>query len=141
MLDPDEVAELEIWPFFALEHLSKTDPTIKETLDRAEYTVFELVLRASTVQAVLNEADIQQTEPVALPASYRAVIVPTDLFRKKSHPDIRIARRAATIADLARQMSERKVSVGLRRTLLTQAHRLEHLARERLADFDRPADP
>jgi hypothetical protein len=48
---------------------------------------------------------------------------------------VRIARRASTIASLARVISERKVSRGLRQTLLTQARRLERLAAERLKDF------
>jgi len=50
------------------------------------------------------------------------------------HSDARIARRASTIANLARVISERNVSKGLRRTLLTQAQRLEQLAARRLAD-------
>ena len=48
---------------------------------------------------------------------------------------MRIARRASTIAALARVISERKVAKGLRRTLLTQARRLERLAKQRLDEF------
>ena len=62
------------------------------------------------------------------------VAIPDDIFPNRKHPDIRIARRANTIASLARVISERKVSKGLRRTLLTQARRLERLAAERLKD-------
>lgn len=57
------------------------------------------------------------------------------LYELRKHPDTRIARRASTIAALARVISERNVSKGLRRTLLTQAKRLEHLAARRLVDF------
>ncbi|MDP7105184.1 MAG: hypothetical protein QGH54_16175, partial [SAR202 cluster bacterium] len=38
----------------------------------------------------------------------------------------------STIAKLTQVISERFVQSGLRRTLLTQARRLEHLARQRL---------
>ena len=72
---------------------------------------------------------------VQLPKAYRRRIIPDDIFPHRKHPDIRIARRASTIASLARVISERKVSKGLRQTLLTQARRLERLAEERLKDF------
>ena len=140
VLDPDEVAELEVWPFFDLEHLSSKDPEVRDTLARAERTVFDLVLRTSRFKAVLNEGDIPEAEALHLPPSYRATIVPSDLRNRKSHPDVRIARRAATIAELARQLSERKVSIGLRRTLHTQARRLEHLARTRLEEHRMKSD-
>lgn len=47
---------------------------------------------------------------------------------------MRIARRSSTIAALARVISERDVSKGLRRTLLTQARRLERLAQQRFEE-------
>jgi hypothetical protein len=71
---------------------------------------------------------------VVLPQSYRGRIIPDDLYVARKHPDVRIARRAATIANLARVISERDVSKGLRRTLLTQARRLEKLAADRLKE-------
>jgi len=40
-----------------------------------------------------------------------------------------------TIANLARVISERDVSDGLRRTLLTQARRLERLAAQRAKEL------
>jgi hypothetical protein len=46
-------------------------------------------------------------------------------------PDLRIARRSATLARLAQVISERKVQQGLRRALLVQARRLEALAGQR----------
>jgi hypothetical protein len=70
-----------------------------------------------------------------LPKHYRGRIIPDDIFPHRKHPDVRIARRASTIANLARVISERKVSHGLRQTLLTQARRLEKLAAERVEDF------
>ena len=72
--------------------------------------------------------------------SYTGRIIPADIFPQRKHPDVRIARRASTIAALARVISERKVTKWLRTTLFTQARRLERLAAERLADFAAVAD-
>ena len=58
----------------------------------------------------------------------------SSIYEFRKHADIRIARRARTIAALARVISERSVSPGLRNTLWTQARRLEHLVRIRLAE-------
>ncbi|MFA7332800.1 MAG: hypothetical protein WC130_00725, partial [Kiritimatiellia bacterium] len=62
------------------------------------------------------------------------------IYRQRKHPDVRIARRATTIANLARVISERDVSDGLRRTLLTQARRLERLAAQRVQELGITAD-
>ncbi|MGC2110520.1 MAG: GIY-YIG nuclease family protein [Candidatus Korobacteraceae bacterium] len=121
VLDPLEVAEVELWP---LNLEGKPVREVDEFLARAEYTVYDLVLRASELKAVLNEKKIPEREPIKLPKGYRANIVPHDVYEKQKHPDIRIARRAAWIADLARIITERDVSPGLRRTLLLQAKRL-----------------
>jgi hypothetical protein len=104
-------------------------------LNCAEYTVFQRVLRASAVGAVLNEKEIQPCPEIILPASVRRRIIPDAVYEQRRHPDIRIARRAATIANLARVISERDVSAGLRHTLLTQAQRLERLTAQRLAQL------
>ena len=104
-------------------------------LDRAEYTVFQKVILESKLGAVLNEKIPRVTSTVELPKSYSRRIVPESIYPNRKHPDVRIARRASTIASLARVISERKVSRGLRATLLTQATRLESLAAERLNDF------
>ena len=104
-------------------------------LNEDKYTVFQELLTRSALGAILNEKDIPQTATIELPPSYRFRIVPDPFFQLRKHPDIRIARRASTIANLARVISEREVSLGLRRTLLTQAKRLELLARTRMGDF------
>jgi len=65
---------------------------------------------------------------------------PDSIYPHRKHPDIRIARRGATIASLARRISERSVKRGLRTTLLTQAKRLERLAEARLKDSRRAED-
>ena len=67
-----------------------------------------------------------------MPPSIRGVILAPELRSVRQHPDLRIARRAQTFAELARVISERQVKVNLRTTLLVQAQRLEYLARSRL---------
>jgi hypothetical protein len=139
VLDPFEVAYLEVWPLDHLvEGLATRDK--KHFLDRAEYTVFQKVLRESALGAVLNEKEMAPKAEIELPASHRARIIPDSIFSQRRHPDIRIARRASTIANLARVISEREVSSGLRRTLLTQARRLEWLAGQRIAELGIKAD-
>ena len=132
VLDPFEVAEICVWP---LDLGQLNDEEQKEHLDRAEFPVFEKVIAESKLGAVLNEKPPCPMPVVKLPKAYRKRIIPDDIFPHRKHPDIRIARRASTIASLARVISERKVSKGLRQTLLTQARRLERLAEERLKDF------
>ena len=131
VLDPFEVAEIQVWPLYPED--IKGD--IGKMLNSIEYTVFQKVLKESSFGAVLNEKDIPKTRPVKLPPAYRGRIIPPNLYELRKHPDTRIARRASTIANLARVISERNVSKGLRRTLLMQARRLERLAAQRLDDF------
>lgn len=135
VLDPFEVAWIEVYPLHHKKLEPPNTPALKRELDALEYTVFQKVLRESSLGAVLNEKNLIPTDLVRLPESFRAKIIPEDLFEFRKHPDIRIARRASTIARLAQVISERDVSAGLRRTLLTQARRLEKLADERFAPF------
>ena len=138
VLDPFEVADIEVYPFYDLERAdpgeTKADYEKRRDtrLAAAEYTVFQQVLAQSKLNAVLNEADIPPTTPIDLPQPFRGRIVPAELHETRRHPDVRIERRANTIARLAKVIRERHVSPGLRRTLLTQARRLELLARTRL---------
>ena len=129
VLDPFEVAEIEMWPFWGLK------VKVGETLNRAELTVYLKAIKASSFQAVLNENEIPETSTITLPASIREPILPTDARRQREHPDLRLARRARTIANLARVISERKVKLGIRQTLCAQAKRLEQLAEARLELF------
>jgi hypothetical protein len=135
VLDPFEVAEIEVWPFWELQDSSGKDAEAKAILNSAEYTVFQLVLSQSSFDAVLNEGDIAASNTIQLPPSVRARIIPDALYELRKHPDVRIARRATTIAALARVISEREVSKGLRRTLITQARRLEQLATQRFNEI------
>lgn len=141
VLDPFEVADVEVYPFYDLEKAQKGETKedyadrINKVLGAAEYTVFQKVLKASALHAVLNEKEIPEDDEIRLPTASRGRIIPANLYELRKHPDIRIARRANTVAALARVISERDVSAGLRRTLLTQARRLERLAAQRLEDF------
>lgn len=101
---------------------------------------FQKAIAESKLGAVLNEKPPRQTELIELPKSYARRIIPDSIFPHRKHPDIRIARRAATIASLARRISERSIKRGLRTTLLTQAKRLERLAEARLKDFPEGAE-
>ena len=132
VLDPFEVADICVWPF----DLSGYDTEAKRIfLDRAEFTVFQKVIKESKLRAVLNEKIPKAVEVIKLPKSYSRRIIPESIFPQRKHPDVRIARRASTIASLARRISERNVQRGLRATLVTQAQRLERLAEERLKEF------
>ena len=134
VLDPFEVADIELWPFWDLQNSAKT--AAKSVLHRAEFTVYQRALHESAFNIVLNEGEIATAELIKLPPSVRGTILPHEDRRKREHPDIRLARRARTIANLARVISERKVTVGIRRTLWAQAQRLERLAKSRLEALD-----
>ena len=135
VLDPFEVADVEMWPFWNLEGRRAGDESVKSLLASAEYTVFARLIRASVFDAILNEVAVPQADEIDLPESFRYRIVPEPVYSRRLHPDLRIARRASTIAKLAEVISQRAVQHGLRTTLLTQARRLEHLASRRLEDL------
>ncbi|MBM3941563.1 MAG: GIY-YIG nuclease family protein [SAR202 cluster bacterium] len=141
VLDPFEVAEIEMWPLWDLTASPGNQAEIKERLNSAEYTVFQQVVAGSLFCAVLNEVPVTPAPIVTLPSSVRGRIVPDDIYQRRLHSDIRIARRANTIARLAQIISERSVQPGLRATLLTQARRLEHLASQRLEEIGGPPVP
>lgn len=134
VLDPFEVAYIEVWP---LDNFSGkvSRKGMKALLDGTEYTVFQKVLRESALGAVLNEKEMTPQNEITLPQSFKKRIIPDAIYTQRKHPDVRIARRATTIANLARVISERDVSDGLRRTLLIQARRLERLAGQRVQEL------
>lgn len=135
VLDPFEVLTVEMYPLWHLADQDYTENERQTLLNQAEYSVYVRALEESHHQAVLNEGDMPATEIVELPVSYRGRIVPDAVYEVRKHPDIRIARRAMTVANLARVISERDVSLGLRRTLHTQTRRLEYLAQQRFSEF------
>jgi len=104
VLDPFEVAEVEMWPFWDLEGRD-----VGDTLDRAEFTVYQEALAKSKFRAVLNEGEITKKEMIDLPPSVRGALLSDDARQSREHSDLRLARRARTIADLARVISERQV--------------------------------
>lgn len=126
---------MKMWPM-SLAGLNKKQ--VRKKLDAAEYTVYDQLLRTSKLKAVLNEKPPAKTSKIDLPEPLEGCIVPADVFENRKHPDVRIARRAATIASLAKVISERNVSKGLRITLHTQARRLLALAERRLAEVSSP---
>lgn len=132
VLDPFEVAEIEVWPLPQFERTPKSDRGAKAHLDALENLVYARALAASRFGAVLNEKNPPPAVvPVELPRSVRATVVSEAVRRIRGHPDFRIARRALVMSRLAQVVAERKVQGGLRRVLLTQAKRLQWLAERR----------
>jgi GIY-YIG catalytic domain len=133
VLDPFEVHSIEVWPLADFQHRSAADAQAVAHLNALEYTVFHDLLARSEFHAVLNEKDPPlPTAKVQPPMSIRRTVVSLEVSKLRDHPDLRIARRAATLAKLAQVISARKVQRGLRRTLLAQAKRLQALAQRRL---------
>lgn len=131
VLDPFEVYAIQMWSLPWIERDAKGAGPRKKALLPYEYTVHELLMQQSKFKAVLNEGDIPVAELQNLPEPVGGVIIPSEIFPDRSHPDVRIARRAQTVSLLAKNISERRVSKGLRRTLVTQTRRLVELSDRR----------
>ena len=116
------------------------EPT-RQAAGAAEFTVYQKVLAESSYKAVLNEKSIPKAKTIKMPPSVRGRIIPGPVYKFRKHADIRIARRASTIAALARVISERSVASGLRKTLLVQARRLERLAKSRHEETQGTEEP
>lgn len=137
VLDPFEVAEVEAWPIWELHGRATGDQEAKRIVNAAEYAVYQRALEDSKFQAVLNEGAIpKRGDQFPVLTSVRGRIIPNDIYERRKHADIRIARRASTISYLARVISERELREpsGLRLTLETQAKRLQWLASDRLTE-------
>lgn len=139
ILDVFEVAEMELWPLWEFEKVTKRrDPVgykdARTRLDAVEYTAYLEAIRQSRFGAILNEK-IPPASPITdLPPSRRFTLIGEETRAERGHPDIRIARRAETISRLAAVAHERgEVSDGLRRVLVIQAVRLAYLSAVRLA--------
>ena len=132
ILDPFEVAEVELYP---LEGLRDKPKKVKaELMDGAEYAVYAAAIAGSKYKAILNEKIPPVSSPVTLPPSMRFNLIPEGMREDREHPDVRIARRAETLARVAAVAHERgEVSAGLRRVIVIQAVRLADLAAARLA--------
>lgn len=149
VLDPLEVADIEVWPFWNLEVLDPRTGRPKvldkanaiQVIDAAEATVYQQVKAKSAVGEVLNEQAPREFAPIPLPRSFRRTIIPDDIRERLGHNDTRIAQRADTIARLAKIMTRRDVSLGLRNTLSVQAKRLERLAERRFFEVREATPP
>lgn len=132
ILDPFEVAEVAMYP---LEYLRSEPKAIRtDLMDGAEYAVYSDAIAGSKYQAILNEKIPRNVPPPTLPAPRRFSLVPEEFREDREHPDVRIARRAETLARVAAVAHERgEVSKGLRRVIVIQAVRLADLAAARLA--------
>lgn len=133
ILDPFEVAKVQMWPYIA--EPGTTAEQRSEDIDRLEYSAYAAAIRNSKFKAILNEKIPPATDQeVPLPHSYSFDVIPERLRPEREHPDVRIARRAETLSRLAAVAHERgEVSDGLRRVIVIQAVRLADLASSRLA--------
>ena len=118
ILDVFEVAELELWPLWDFEDVTKRgDPErfreAQATLDSAEYTAYLDAIVLSKFGAILNEKIPTVSRTAQLPQSGRFRLVSAETRAERGHPDVRIARRAETISRLAAVAHERgEVSDG-----------------------------
>jgi len=137
VLDPFEVFEIEVYPLPGFDGVHSKHPDFKaakQHLNALEHWVHQRAISESKFKAILNEKDPDPPKvKINAPASLRGCIVSDDVMRLRSHPDVRIARRAQTISKLAQVISERDIKGegGLRRVLVVQSQRLEALARDR----------
>lgn len=137
VLDPFEVRTVEVWPLHCYQDV-KGDPKknvearkAADHLNALERTVFTRLVAESHFGKILNEKDPPDVPTCALPLSVRGDIVSAPVRHLREHPDVRIARRAQTIARLAQIIAGRDVQAGLRRALATQADRLAWIADQR----------
>jgi hypothetical protein len=142
VLDPFEVYAIEVWPLPQFNHLNSKShkderAEAKLWLNALERAVYDQAVEASKFTAVLNEKvpAVARLSFLEMPTSHKGIVVSPELLKLREHRDIRIARRAATLASLAQIISERQVQKGLRTVLRTQAQRLEWLASERLKEL------
>ncbi len=81
VLDPFEVAEVEMWPFWDLEREAPSHANA--TLESAESTVYEMLLKQSVFSAVLNEVPVTHAPSIPLPESTRQRIIPDDVYDRR----------------------------------------------------------
>lgn len=140
VLDPYEVYAVAVWPLPEFEARSGSDAEVKAHLNALEAAVFNQLMKESKFSAVLNEKIPLFGKAIKPPKPFKGVIISDEVREIRGHPDIRLARRAATIARLSQVICERgDVQPGLRRTLLVQAERLMWLAKERYKPFEAQA--
>lgn len=135
VLDPFEVADIEVWPLPQFEGVNSKHVDFAKAaahLNALEHHVFTLLREGSKFKAILNEKDPPTpTVRIDVPPSVRGSIVTDEIRALRDHPDTRLARRALIVSKLAQVISEREVKMGLRRVLVTQTKRLRWLAERR----------
>lgn len=138
VLDPYEVKRVKVWPLVQYQAIKKADdPTSWAAavthLNSLERHVFEMLVSQSRFKAILNEKNPPPGAVCEVPPCIdQPPIIEGEVALLRSHPDTRIARRAMIISRLAQVIAERELRTpGLRRTLATQAERLQWLATER----------
>ncbi len=133
ILDPYEVCVVRVYPLPQFQLVKASDKAAIEHLNALEYIVFHELLEKSKFNAVLNEKMPSAPKcQIIVPEPIEGRVASAAVTALRDHPDTRIARRAQTLAALAKGISERKVGPGIRQTLLTQAKRLQWLAERRL---------
>ncbi len=137
VLDPFEVQAVTVWPLVQYQDV-KGDPNrvaaarqAADHLNALERTVFLKLISQSRFGKILNEKDPPLVDGCDVPLAISGSIVSEHVRADRQHPDVRIARRAQTIARLAQIIAGRNVQAGLRRALATQAQRLSFIADER----------
>jgi GIY-YIG catalytic domain len=138
VLDPFEVCEVEVWPLVEFDGYTKRH-TPKDLFDDAQITlnslermIFDKCIGESRFGVILNEKNPPPAQStIMVPKSVRGRIVPDTVMELRSHPDTRLARRAAIVSRLSQIISERQVQGGLRRVLVAQSQRLMWLAERR----------
>lgn len=136
VLDPFEVAEIEVWPLPEFQEVGSKHAQYKAAnahLNALEHMIFTRLREKSRFKVILNEKDPPSpTVKIKEPRSFRDTILTDQIRELRGHPDIRLARRALTVSKLAQVISERELQgLGLRRVLLAQASRMRWLAEQR----------
>ncbi|MFI7672018.1 GIY-YIG nuclease family protein [Nocardia sp. NPDC049526] len=133
ILDVQEVAELELWPLWALQDTNVRDPDARALLDATEYTVYRKAIYQTKLGALLNEKIPNAAGEVELPPSRRFLVVDDQTRSEAKNPDVRIARNAEMLRRLSTTILERgQPSMGARHALLVRSARLTQLVASRL---------
>ncbi|MGW1785754.1 GIY-YIG nuclease family protein [Streptomyces sp. NPDC002143] len=132
LLDVQEIAEMELWPLWDLTEAERR--AAEGPLHQLEREVYLQAVERNRFGALLNEKIPAGAERGVLPPSKRFALVDEQTRSEQGHADVRVARRAATVARLSALFVERGVvSDGARRALILQSARLTHLAATHLA--------
>jgi hypothetical protein len=96
VLDPFEVFEIEVYPLPQYQSVNSKHPdfkTAKAHLDALEYYVHQKAIGESKFKAILNEKEPERPkQSIVPPKPRREPIVSDEVFKLRSHPDVRIAR-------------------------------------------------